>query len=85
MKGTTYSIIKELEQLKNIWAWKTAAIKVTTKYKKRYQILLSLRKKQKKSNIYQKYFLIKLSILPMNDQFDVSLWKILLQMKVIYN
>ena len=25
---------KELEQLKDIWAWKTAAIKVTTKYKK---------------------------------------------------
>ena len=25
---------KELEQLKNICAWKTAAIKVTTKYKK---------------------------------------------------
>ena len=25
---------KELEKLKNIWAWKAAAIKVTTKYKK---------------------------------------------------
>ena len=27
---------KELEQLKSIWAWKAAAMKVTTKYKKHY-------------------------------------------------
>ena len=52
---------KEVEQLKNIWAWKAAAIKVTTKYKKQNQILLSIRKKKNnKSNIYQKYFQIKI-------------------------
>ena len=50
-KGTNKSYhwlnrCKELEQLKNISAWKAAAIKVTTKYKKQYQILPSLRKKQ---------------------------------------
>ena len=45
----------ELEQLKNIWAWKAAAIKFATNYKKQYQILLSLRKKKNnKSDIYQK-------------------------------
>ena len=33
------------EQLKNIWAWKAAVVKVNTKYKKQYQILLSPGKK----------------------------------------
>ena len=35
---------KELKQFKNIWAWKTTAIKVTAKYIKKHQIPLSLRK-----------------------------------------
>ena len=49
-----------------------------------YQILLSVKKnKYKKSDIYQKYFQIKLSILPMNHQCDVPLWKILLLMMYI--
>ena len=38
---------KDLEQSKNVWAWKAAAIKVSTKYKNLHQILLSLRKKKK--------------------------------------
>ena len=67
---------KELEQSKNIWPWKAAAIKVTTKYKIQYQILLSLRKKKNhKSDIYQEYFQIKLSILPMNHQCEDSFVK----------
>ena len=33
------------EQLKNIRAWKAAVVKVNTKYKKQYQILLSPGKK----------------------------------------
>ena len=50
---------KELEQLKNIWAWKAAAVKIMTKYKKQHKIVLSLRKnKNTKSDIYQKYFQI---------------------------
>ena len=35
---------KELKQFKKIYAWKNVAIKVTTKYIKKHQILLSLRK-----------------------------------------
>ena len=69
---------KELEQLKNISAWKAAAIKITTQYKKQHQILLSLRKKKNhKSDIYHNYFEIKLSILPMNYHCDAPLYKIL--------
>ena len=69
---------KELEPLKNIWAWKAAAIKITTQYKKQYQISLSLRKKKNhKSDTYHKYFQIKLSILPMNHHCDAPLYKIL--------
>ena len=37
---------KELEQLKSIWAWKAAAIKVTTKYKKQNQIIIEKKEKQ---------------------------------------
>ena len=45
---------EELEQLRNILAWKAAANNVTTKYKKKNQIFLSLRKKTKnKSDVYQ--------------------------------
>ena len=78
---------KDLEWLKNIWAWKATAIKVKVKYKKQCKILLSLRKKKNnKSDIYQKYFqILKLSILLINHQYDVSLWKILLYMIMIYN
>ena len=36
---------KKLEQLKKNWGWTAAAIKFTTKYKKQYQISISLRKK----------------------------------------
>ena len=55
---------KELQQLKNIRERKAAAIKVTTKYKNDYQILLSLKKKKNnKSDIYQGDYHIKLSIL----------------------
>ena len=54
---------KELEQLKNIWAWKSATITVATNYKKQYQLLISRSKnKNNKSDIYQEYFQIKLSI-----------------------
>ena len=38
---------KELEQLKNIWAWKTAAIKVTIKYKKTVSNIAITEKKEK--------------------------------------
>ena len=55
---------KELEQLKNIWVRKAAAIKLTTKFKKQYQILRSLRKKSNKSDIYKECFQIELTILP---------------------
>ena len=58
---------KELEQVKKIEHEKMLLLKVSSKYKKQNQILLSLRKKKnKKSDIYQEYFQIKLSILPMN-------------------
>ena len=44
------------------------SIKVTIEYKKQRQIFLSLCKKESnKSDIYQEYFQIKLSILPMNQ------------------
>ena len=76
---------KELKQLKNISAGKAASIKVTTKYKIQHQILLPVRKKKNKSGIYQKYFQIKLLVLPKNHQCDVLLLKILLKMMVIYN
>ena len=39
--------LKELKQLKNIWAWKAAAIKVNTKYKKQYQISATTKKREK--------------------------------------
>ena len=37
---------KELEQLKNIWAWK-AAVKVITKYKKTVSNIVITKKKEK--------------------------------------
>ena len=62
-------------------------IKVTIKYKKQHQILLSLSKMESnKSGIYQSDFQVNLSVLLMNQLFNVifQLKKILLQMIVIY-
>ena len=39
---------EELEQLRNIWAWKAAANNVTTKYKKKESNISIIEKKEKK-------------------------------------
>ena len=58
---------------------KAATIKVTAKYKKtESNIAIHGKKENNKSNICQRYFQIKLSILPMNHQCDIPFWKMLL-------
>ena len=59
---------KWLEQLKNLWAWKTAAIKVTTKYKKHIKFCYHW---EKRKTISLKYFQINLLVSPS----EPSMWR----------